>query len=36
MHQVRDIAVSLAGIEAKTGKLVAACYNPMVTMGGYP
>jgi hypothetical protein len=36
MHQVRYIEVFLAGFEAKTGKLVAACYNPMYLEGGIP
>ena len=31
MHQVRFIELFLAGREAKTGKMVAACYNTMYT-----
>ncbi|MBP6725085.1 MAG: hypothetical protein KA137_09595 [Halioglobus sp.] len=31
MHQVRYIELFLAGREAKTGRLVAACYNTMLT-----
>ena len=33
MHQVRYIEIFLAGREAKTGNMVAACYN---TIQGYP
>jgi hypothetical protein len=36
MHQVRFIEIFLAGREAKTGKLVAACYNTMFTSKGVP
>lgn len=36
MHQTRYIEVFLAGREAATGKLVAACYNPMFTTAGIP
>ena len=36
MHRVRYIEVFLAGREAKSGKLVAACYNPMFTADGIP
>jgi hypothetical protein len=36
MHQVRYIEIFLAGREAKTGKLVAACYNTMFTSNGIP
>lgn len=30
MHRVRYIEVFLAGRDAKSGKVVAACYNPML------
>jgi hypothetical protein len=36
MHQTRYIEIFLAGREAKTGKLVAACYNTMFTSKGVP
>jgi hypothetical protein len=36
MHQVRFIEIFLAAREAKTGKLVAACYNTMFTTNGIP
>lgn len=36
MHQTRYIEIFLAGREAKTGDLVAACYNPMFAAGGIP
>lgn len=36
MHQTRYLEIFLAGLEAKTGKLVAACYNPMFAEGGIP
>jgi hypothetical protein len=36
MHQVRYIEIFLAFRDAKTGKLVAACYNPMFTSKGIP
>jgi len=36
MHQVRYIEIFLAGREAKTGNLVAACYNTMFTTKGIP
>ncbi len=36
MHQVRFIEIFLAAREAKTGKLVAACYNTMFTPAGIP
>lgn len=36
MHQVRYIELFLAGREAKTGKLVAACYNTMLTGRAIP
>lgn len=36
MHQVRFIEIFLAGREAKTGNLVAACYNTMFTAKGIP
>jgi hypothetical protein len=36
MHQTRYIESLLAGREAKTGKLVAACYNTMFTSKGVP
>ena len=36
MHQVRYIEIFLAARDAKTGKLVAACYNPMFTANGIP
>jgi len=34
MHQTRYIEIFLAGREAKTGNVVAACYNPMFTKPG--
>jgi hypothetical protein len=34
MHQARYIEIFLAGREAKTGNLVAACYNPMYAKPG--
>lgn len=36
MHQTRYIEIFLAAKEAKTGKLVAACYNTMFTSKGIP
>lgn len=33
---MRYIEIFLAGREAKTGKLVAACYNTMLTSNGIP
>ncbi len=36
MHQVRYIEIFLAVREAKTGKLIAACYNTMFTTNGIP
>jgi hypothetical protein len=36
MHQVRFIEIFLAGREAKTGNMVAACYNSMFTLKGIP
>ena len=36
MHQVRFIEIFLAGREAQTGNLVAACYNTMFTSKGIP
>lgn len=36
MHQTRYIEIFLAAREAKTGDLVAACYNPMFLKGGIP
>ena len=36
MHRTRYIEIFLAGREAKTGKLVAACYNSMFTKEGLP
>lgn len=36
MHQVRYIELFLAGREAKTGNVVAACYNTMLTDKGIP
>jgi hypothetical protein len=36
MHRTRYIEIFLAGREAKTGNLVAACYNPMFTKNGIP
>ncbi len=36
MHGIRFIEVYLAGREATTGKLVAACYNTMFTEEGLP
>jgi hypothetical protein len=36
MHKVRYIEIFLAAREAGTGKIVAACYNPMYTAGGIP
>src|SRR5690242_16817427 len=36
MHQTRYIEIFLAGREAKTGSVVAACYNPMFTETGIP
>jgi hypothetical protein len=36
MHQTRYIELFLAGREAKTGKIVAACYNTMLTDKGIP
>ena len=35
-HMVRYVEVFLAGHEAKSGNLVAACYNTMFTPGGIP
>ncbi len=36
MHQARYIEIFLAGREAKTGELVAACYNTLFTPAGIP
>jgi hypothetical protein len=36
MHRTRYIEIFLAGREAKTGNVVAACYNPMFAEGGIP
>jgi hypothetical protein len=36
MHMVRYIEIFLAFPDPKTGKLVAACYNPMFTPDGIP
>jgi len=36
MHKVRFIEIFLAGREAKTGNMVAACYNTMFTHEGIP
>jgi hypothetical protein len=36
LHKVRFIEIFLAGHEAKSGKLVAACYNTLFTAGGIP
>jgi hypothetical protein len=36
MHQVRFIEIFLAGREAKTGNMVAACFNSMFTSKGIP
>ena len=36
MHQTRYIEMFLAARDAKTGKLVAACYNPMFGPSGIP
>ena len=36
MHQTRYIEIFLAGREAKTGRVVAACYNTMFTEEGIP
>lgn len=36
MHKVRFIEIFLAGREAKSGNLVAACYNTMFTSKGIP
>jgi hypothetical protein len=36
MHKVRFIEIFLAGREAKTGNMVAACYNSMFIPGGIP
>jgi hypothetical protein len=36
MHGTRYIEVFLAGRQAKSGKLVAACYNPMFAEAGIP
>ena len=36
MHKVRYIEIFLAAREAQTGKVVAACYNPMYAAGGIP
>ena len=36
MHQVRFIEIFLAGRDAKTGNIVAACYNSMFTSRGIP
>lgn len=36
MHRTRYIEIFLAGREAKTGNVVAACYNPMFTENGIP
>jgi hypothetical protein len=35
-HMARYVEIFLAGREAKTGNLVAACYNTMFTPGGIP
>jgi hypothetical protein len=36
MHKTRFVEIFLAGREAKTGKMVAACYNSMYTAKGSP
>jgi hypothetical protein len=36
LHQVRFIEIFLAHRDAKTGKLVAECYNPLFTSKGIP
>jgi len=36
MHRARYIEIFLAGIDAKTGSPVAACYNPMFAPAGIP
>ena len=36
LHKVRFIEIFLAFRDAKTGKLVAACYNPLFTPQGIP
>jgi len=36
MHRTRYLEIFLEGREAKTGNLVAACYNPMFAEGGIP
>jgi hypothetical protein len=36
MHQTRYVEIFLAGREAETGNLVAACYNPMFIREGVP
>ncbi len=36
MHGTRYIEIFLRGLEARTGKLVAACYNTMFTEDGLP
>ena len=36
MHGTRYLEIFLAGREASTGNLVAACYNPMFLEGGIP
>jgi hypothetical protein len=36
MHRTRYIEMFLAGIDADTGAMVAACYNPMYLEGGIP
>lgn len=36
MHRTRYLEIFLAGREAATGNLVAACYNPMYLPGGIP
>ena len=36
MHMARYVEFFLAGREAKTGNLVAACYNTMLTPRGIP
>jgi hypothetical protein len=36
MHQTRYIEIFLAGREASSGNLVAACYNPMYAKAGIP
>jgi hypothetical protein len=36
MHQVRFVEIFLAGREAKTGNMVAACYNTMFTSKAIP